>query len=145
MAQLSRGLERLQELPEGEEREQQELLLQLALGPALSTTKGYTAPEVENAFGRAAEICMRVGEGPQLWQARFGLWGFYNVRADLQRARGLAEQLLESARPSGDAWSLFMGHHAVVLSVTRNRVIPLKNASEPQIPSSVSVGVALLP
>jgi len=113
IAQLSRGLELVQELPEGAAREQQELLLQLALGPALMTTKGYTAPEVENAYGRAAEICKRVGEGPQLWQALSGLWGFYNVRGDLQRARGLAEQLLQSARPSGDAWRLFMGHYAV--------------------------------
>jgi predicted ATPase/ABC-type thiamine transport system ATPase subunit len=112
-AQLSRALELLQELPEGAEREQHELLLQLALGPALRTTKGYTAPEVENAFGRAAEICTRVGESPQLWQALYGLYVFYLVRADLQRARGLAEQLLQSARPSGDAWGLFRGHEAV--------------------------------
>ena len=47
VAQLSRGLELLRELPEGAEREQQELLLQLALGPALMTTTGYTVPEVE--------------------------------------------------------------------------------------------------
>jgi len=113
IAQLSRGLERVQELPEGAERGQHELLLQLALGPALRTTKGFTAPEVENAYGRAAEICTRVGEGPQLWQALFGLWTFYGFRAGLQRARGVAEQLLRSARPSGDAWGLFMGHNAV--------------------------------
>jgi predicted ATPase len=117
IAQLSRGLELVPELPEGAEREQQELALQLALGPALRVTKGYTAPEVEKAFGRAAEICKRVGEGPQLWQALYGLWTFYNVRADLQRARGLAEQLLQSARPSGDAWGLFRGHHAVGITL----------------------------
>jgi len=112
IAQLSRGLELVPELPEGAEREQQELLLQLALGAALTYTKGYTAPEVEKAYGRAAEICTGVGEGPQLWQALSGLWRFYNARADVQRARGLAEQLLESARPSGDAWGLFRGHFA---------------------------------
>jgi class 3 adenylate cyclase/predicted ATPase len=117
IAQLSRGLERVQELPEGAEREQHELLLQLALGPALMTSKGFTAPEVENAYGRATEICTRGGEGPQLWQALSGLWGFYLVRADLQRARGLAEQLLQSARPSGDARSLFMGHVAVGITL----------------------------
>jgi predicted ATPase len=46
IAQLSKGLERVAELPEGAEREQQELLLQLALGGVLMTTKGFTAPEV---------------------------------------------------------------------------------------------------
>jgi len=117
VAQLSRGLERLPELPEVAEREHQELLLQLALGPALRTTKGSTAPEVEKAYGRAAEICTRLGEGPQRWQALYGLWLFYNSRADLQRARRLAEQLLQSVRPSGDAWHLFMGHNAVGITL----------------------------
>jgi class 3 adenylate cyclase/predicted ATPase len=117
IAQLSRGLELLPELPEGAEREHQELVLQLALGWALLTTKGVTAPEVENTYGRAAEICTRVGERPQLWQALSGLWAFYQVRADLQRARGLAEQLLRSAQPSGDAWGLFIGHHTVGITL----------------------------
>jgi predicted ATPase len=113
IAQLSRGLELVPELPEGAEREQQELLLQLALGMVLIPTKGATAPEVENAYGRAADICTRARESPQLWQALYGLWNIYYVRGDLQRARELAEQLLQSARPSGDAWGLFMGHYAV--------------------------------
>jgi predicted ATPase len=117
VAQLSRGLELVPELPEGAEREQHELLLMLALGPALRTTKGFAAPEVENAYGRAAEICTRVGESPQLWQALYGLWLFYAVRADLQRARALAEQLLQSAGPSGDAWRLFRGHEAVGITL----------------------------
>jgi len=113
VAQLSRGLELVPELPEGAEREQQELLLQLALGAALMPTKGYTAPEVEKAYGRAAELCTRAGERPQLWQALHGLWIFCLARADVQRARDLAEQLLQSARPSGDAWGLFRGHQTV--------------------------------
>jgi predicted ATPase len=117
IAQLSRGLELLPELPEGAEREQQELLLQLALGPALRTTKGFTAPDVEKAYGRAAELCTRVGEGPQRWQALVGLWLFYYARADVQRARDLAEQLLRSARPAGDARHLFLGHYAVGITL----------------------------
>ena len=88
VAQLSRGLELVHELPEGAEREHHELLLQLALGPALKATKGNTAPEVETAYRRAAEICTRVGEGPQLWEALFGLWSFYQVRPSMLRPRG---------------------------------------------------------
>jgi class 3 adenylate cyclase/predicted ATPase len=117
VAQLSRGLELLPELPEGAEHEQQELLLQLALGWALLITKGVTAPEVEHVYGRAAELCTRGAAGPQLWRALAGLCAFYTVRADLQRARGLAEQLLESARPSGDAWGVFIGHYIVGITL----------------------------
>jgi predicted ATPase len=83
----------------------------------LGITKGFTAPEVEKAYGRAAEICTRVGEGPQRWQALLGLWLFHYIRADVQRARDLAEQLLQSARPSGDAWHLFLGHYTVGITL----------------------------
>ena len=113
IAQLSRGLERVSELPEGVAREQQELMLYLALGPPLRTTKGYTAPEVEHAWGRAVELCGRAGAGPQLWQAMYGLWVVYLVQADLQRARGLAEQLFQAVRTSGDSWGRFLGHAAM--------------------------------
>jgi hypothetical protein len=43
---LTKGLELLKTLPDTPERTQQELTLQLALGDALVTVKGYTAPDV---------------------------------------------------------------------------------------------------
>ena len=45
-AQLRKGLDALDGLPDGPGRRQQELDLQLALGLALMATKGYSAPEV---------------------------------------------------------------------------------------------------
>ena len=113
IALLSKGLERVLKLAEGAEREQQELSLQLALGPALVAINGPAAPEIEIAFARAVELCARVGEGAELWRALSGLWTFYQFRGNVDRARELAEQLLESARPSGDAYGLFDGHSAL--------------------------------
>ena len=55
-------------LPETRERAQQELLLQLALGEALTVTQGYAAPEAERAFVRARDLCEQVGEAPQLFE-----------------------------------------------------------------------------
>jgi len=113
VVQLSAGLERLIELPDAAKREYNELWLQLALGRALTITRGWTAPEVETAFSRAAELCVTGPADPQRWVALFGLWLFCCVRADLPRARGLAEQLLQAACPSGDAVRLGASHHAV--------------------------------
>jgi hypothetical protein len=42
---LTKGLELLSTLPDTPERAQQELALQTALGPALTSVKGYGAPE----------------------------------------------------------------------------------------------------
>jgi predicted ATPase len=44
---LTKGLEVLTTLPDTHERAQQELELQITLGPALMNTRGFMAPEVE--------------------------------------------------------------------------------------------------
>ena len=54
---LTRGLELLATLPETPTRAQQELDLQIALGPALIATKGLAAPEVEQTYARARALC----------------------------------------------------------------------------------------
>ena len=46
----------------------------------LIATKGWAAPEVEQAYTRARELCQQVGETPQLFPVLFGLWQFYLVR-----------------------------------------------------------------
>ena len=67
---------------------QQELDLQLALGPALMVTKGLAAPEVEQAYARARELCQQVGETPQLFPVLWGLWRFYTDAAELPDGAG---------------------------------------------------------
>ena len=73
---LTAALELLKTLPDTPERAQQELTLQIALGVPLMATKGYAAPEVEQAYTRARELCQQVGETPQLFPVLFGLWVF---------------------------------------------------------------------
>ena len=55
----NQGLELLATLPETPARVQQELDLQLALGPTLMAAKGYAAPEVEQTYTRARALCAR--------------------------------------------------------------------------------------
>jgi predicted ATPase len=64
---LTNGLELLGPLPDTTERAQQELLLQITLGPALQATKGPAAPEVERVYARARDLCQQVGATPQLF------------------------------------------------------------------------------
>src|SRR4029453_6995500 len=92
MAYLGTGLELLKSLPDTPERAQQELGLQVALGPALMAAKGFAAPEVLHAYARARELCQQVGESPEIFPVLWGLWRFYFVRAEHQTACELAEQ-----------------------------------------------------
>jgi predicted ATPase len=110
---LTTALALLQTLPDIPDRIQQELTLQLALGPALMATKGYAAPEVETAYARARALCQQVGETPQLMSVLGGLWVFYLVRGNLQTAQGLAEQALRLAQREQDPALRVGAHYAL--------------------------------
>jgi predicted ATPase len=110
---LTKGLELLKRLPDTPERTQQELTLRVALGPVLGMTQGFAAPEVEKVYVRACELYQQVEATPQLFPILSGLWGFYNLRAELQIARGLAEQLLTLAQRSQDPTLLVRAHEAL--------------------------------
>ncbi|MBI3797980.1 MAG: AAA family ATPase [Deltaproteobacteria bacterium] len=144
MAHLTRGLEVLKTLPDTPERAQQEPTLQLALGEPLIATKGYTAPEVERAFTRARELCQQIGETPLLFPVLGGLWVFYDVRAELQLARELAEQFLSLAQRRQDPDLLFAAHLQLGETLFWLGELPLARAqfeqgvalSDPQQPRS---------
>src|SRR5262249_54049366 len=84
------------------ERTQQELALQLVLGPTLIATKGLAIPEVEPVLTRAHELCKQVRDTRQLFHVLCGLRQFYNTRGSFQRARELGEELLTLAWERND-------------------------------------------
>ena len=94
---LTAALALLKTLPDVPERTQQELTLQIALGVPLTATKGYGAPEMGQVYARALELCRQVGTTPQLFPVLHGLWEFYLLRAELQTARELGEQMFSLA------------------------------------------------
>ncbi len=102
ISNLSTAIDLLQRLPESPERIRRELLLQLAVGPALITLKGYAAPEVERAYTRARELCERSGDTPELFPALYGMWLVYWVRVELRTGYELAEELLRRAQSALD-------------------------------------------
>lgn len=75
-------------------RDQLELGVRLNLGLSLSAARGYTAPEVEDAYRRARDLCHRLGDTADLYPVLRGLCTFYIVRGELSAARELAEQCL---------------------------------------------------
>ena len=115
IAHLGRGLELLADLPDGPERAQQELILQMTLGVPLMATKGYAAPEVEVAFSRARALSRAFGESPLIFPVLWGLWAFHVVRAEHQTARELAEQLMRLAQTVQDPALLTQAHFALGL------------------------------
>jgi predicted ATPase len=115
VAHLTQGLAVLTTLPETPARLQQELDLQVALGPALFATKGYAAPEVERAYARARELCAQLGDTPQLFPVLRGLMQYYQGRGQVQTATQLGEQLLRLAHAQPDPAHLLLAHYSLGL------------------------------
>ena len=98
---LQNGLGLVAALPAAERR-RRELELLITLGPALSNTRGFGAAEVEEVYQRAYELAEGPTSGPEQFRILLGLWHFYVVRADMEKARALGEQILALAEASGD-------------------------------------------
>ena len=89
-----RGLELLGRLPDTPERAEQELSLHLTLGMPLIATEGYAAEAVGVVYARARELCQQMAETPDLSEVLWGLWAFHILRAELGKAREIAEEFL---------------------------------------------------
>jgi TOMM system kinase/cyclase fusion protein len=113
MAHLRQGLELLKSLPEAPERVQREVDMHLALGASLFATQGYAAPEVQQTYARARQLCHHLDDPHQLFPALRGLWNYYHVRAELQTAHTLGDQLLTLAQQARDPAMLIAAHRAV--------------------------------
>jgi adenylate cyclase len=97
-----RGLEALKAVPDSPERGRLELQLQITLGIPLTGLFGYAAPEVEQAYSRARQLCGDLGDTPRLMPVLHGLYRFYAVRGRLRTAHEIVQQLLTLAERTGE-------------------------------------------
>ena len=114
-AHLTMALERLAALPETRERSQQELVIQMALGRAVSAVQGQASPEAERVYIRAHALCQQVGEPQQLFLALGGLLRVYNTRGAMQHARELGKEFLSAAQRLRDPALLVEARHCLGL------------------------------
>lgn len=113
LALVARVRAHLAALPEGLERTVEELMVEMAAGPAVSAIEGYSSLEAEQIFTRARERCRALGDGPQLFPVLWGLWAFWCVRGRIRDALELAGELFRLAEKSGDPELILEGHHAM--------------------------------
>jgi adenylate cyclase len=126
---FKRALELIETLPDTPKRTQQVLTLLLDLSTPLTMTKGFGAPEVEQTYLQALELCQQalsgpppslgtgsaqeMGETPQLFLALHGLTDYYGIRGEHRRAHELGEQMLDLAQQTQDP-NLLMEAHIVL-------------------------------
>jgi len=109
----AQGLGAVERLDSSPERSRTELELQLALGLALRSFRGFGHPDTGRAYSRARELCHEIGDAPQLFPVLFGLWEFFQNQGDLAAAVDVAEQMLGLAE-IGDDQGLLVAAHSVM-------------------------------
>jgi class 3 adenylate cyclase/predicted ATPase len=115
-AQLRKGLGLIANMPDGAERLQHELDLQIALSIALIATQGYAAPAVAETHGRARELCERLDRPTQLVYLLAGECVGHLHRAELTLACQLSKQILDLGEARNDAAVKFQGHLSSAVS-----------------------------
>ncbi|MSU23310.1 MAG: adenylate/guanylate cyclase domain-containing protein [Opitutus sp.] len=98
---VTRGINLLGRLPVGPERDARELALQITLGTASLTRKGYWAQEVVLAFDKALVLSAQLGDTARHFRALMGLCSYHMVRGDYVNGLALAERLLTEAERQG--------------------------------------------
>ena len=111
VAQLTRGLEVLANLPEGTARQQHELDLRLALGPALIATQGWAAEATGKGYERAGELCEELDQRQHLGSVLFGKFTYRNLRGEYRLAHQTAAAILRIGEARNDALLISLGHH----------------------------------
>ena len=97
VAQLRKGLDVLAGLPDGPWRQQQELDLQIALGSALTATKGWSAAEVDETLARARALAEQLDRPEYLVPLIVGQWAFHH-RASRAQAGAAARRAARTNR-----------------------------------------------
>ena len=113
---LGRGIDLLCTLPADQERDQQELAMQISLGTSYVETIGYGAAAAVAPYRRAQELSVRLGQPPSPPVLR-GLAIASITRTEFDQAQELGNTLLHLATERSDALLLVEGHYVVGVSL----------------------------
>jgi predicted ATPase len=101
----------LQTLRESPERDARELTLQVTLGGVMEATRGWSAIDTAEVYGRARALAEQSGSAKSL-EVLLGLWGTMHTRGDQRAALRLADEMLAIARGLGTRPALTTAHYA---------------------------------
>jgi len=103
IAQVNKGLDILDALPDDHKRWRLQIELLAILGEALIATKGQAARETGQAYARARELWSKLGETPHLSAVLYGQFTNCLLRAQMDAAAEIAAEFLRLAREQKDS------------------------------------------
>ena len=117
ISHLTTALEMLGNRPSTDEQLRRELEVQIALGPPLTATRGFAAPEVETVHARAEHLARRYGHRRHLARALRGLCYVNHVRGHILRTSELCSELVDLAEQGDDLVMQADAHNALAFNL----------------------------
>jgi tetratricopeptide (TPR) repeat protein len=111
VAHCTAALDALAHVPDTNERARRELALVVARATLLMAIRGYAASETVEAFARARALFDALPAEPALHPVLRGVVSYHQVRAELDQALAVGEQLLRHARDRPDDRVLHVQAH----------------------------------
>ena len=97
LAHVQNAVALFTELPETPERGQRELEVQLVRGVALMATLGWAMAATGDAYARARELSLSLGDTSKLFSVLYGLSVFHLTRGEHPRAFAVAQEMRDLA------------------------------------------------
>jgi adenylate cyclase len=97
-----RGLDLLKSEPDGPQRAETELELQMTYAMALKTGRGYAVPEVGAAYARARALCRQVHDPARVVPVLIGLAAHHIVAGEITTSRDVALEMMALFERLGD-------------------------------------------
>lgn len=98
-------------------RMRQELALQIPLGNTFIATKGWGAPEAQQTYTRATELCEQLGELSQLFPVLYGLCLNACLQGRLPTALEIGREFLRLAQSQDNSGPLLVAHRSLGLTL----------------------------
>jgi predicted ATPase len=86
----------------------------------LAITRGFSSPEIEQAYVRARYLSEQLGDAPELFRTLNGLMALHLTRAEHDRALELAKETLRLARRTRDPEQLLVAHWLTAVGFHRH-------------------------
>ncbi len=114
--QLNNALKHIELLPEGRQSDEFELTARLRLSMVCMATVGWASDQARDTFSACRDLCLRLGDRPELAQVLYGFWGYNLFRANYPKAKELAREAHDVALASDNSDFRLQTHAALANS-----------------------------
>jgi class 3 adenylate cyclase/tetratricopeptide (TPR) repeat protein len=111
IAYFEQALDAVKHLPEGKQTIEKAINIRVDLGPTLIAASGFGSLDAEKNYTQARELCVRLGDTPQLFPVLWGLARMHDSRGELRVGRELGEHLVDLAQRLQEPALLLEAHH----------------------------------